>query len=84
VLIGCRRRGRTLLLQVVDTGIGIPPGETAAIFEEFKRIDHAHAPGLGLGLAIVRRSAELLGQNVRVRSSPGKGSTFEIEVPLAD
>jgi CheY-like chemotaxis protein/nitrogen-specific signal transduction histidine kinase len=86
VLIGCRRRGDRLRFEVCDTGIGIPETELGRIFEEFYQIDNPErdrARGLGLGLAIVDRMAQLLGCRVEVRSRPGRGSRFAIEVPLA-
>jgi two-component system CheB/CheR fusion protein len=85
VLLGCRRRGDLLRIEVWDTGRGIPEGELEAIFEEFHQLDNPareRERGLGLGLAIVHRLGELLGHAVDVRSRPGKGSVFAIEVPL--
>jgi two-component system CheB/CheR fusion protein len=85
VLLGCRRRGDTLRIEVWDTGPGIPEGQLRAIFEEFHQLDNAareRSRGLGLGLAIVQRLAELLGHPVDVRSRPGKGSVFAVGVPL--
>ena len=84
VLLGCRRRGAALVIEVQDTGVGIPEAEHQSIFEEYHQLDNAarnRSRGLGLGLAIVRRLATLLGHPVRVRSIPGKGSVFSIEVP---
>jgi CheY-like chemotaxis protein len=83
VVVGCRRRGEQLALQVHDTGSGIGPGQLDQIFEEFVRLpgaDAAQSGGLGLGLAIVKRTAALLGHPLRVHSIPGRGSLFEIEV----
>jgi two-component system CheB/CheR fusion protein len=85
VLLGCRRRGDKLRIEVWDTGPGIPEGQLQAIFEEFHQLDNSARErnrGLGLGLAIVQRLAELLHHAVDVRSQPGKGSVFAIEVPL--
>lgn len=85
VLLGCRRRGDKLRIEVWDTGSGIPAEQLSAIFEEFHQLDNPareRSKGLGLGLAIVQRLAELLGHTVDVRSRPGKGSVFSIEVPL--
>jgi two-component system CheB/CheR fusion protein len=86
VLLGCRRRDGVLSIELWDTGIGIPHGELEAIFEEYHQIDNPArelSRGLGLGLSIVRRLGDLLGHRVRVRSRPGKGSVFAIEVKLS-
>ena len=86
VLLGCRRRGGKLRVQVWDTGVGIPKEQIGKIFEEFHQIDnpaHEMGRGLGLGLAIVQRLADLLGYTVDVRSRVGRGSVFSIDVPLA-
>lgn len=85
VLVGCRRRGQLLALQVWDTGSGISSAQTDAIFEEFYRIDAAgsHRTGLGLGLSIVKRSVELMGHQLRLCSLPGRGSLFEVLLPCA-
>jgi two-component system CheB/CheR fusion protein len=86
VLMGCRRRGGMLSIEVWDTGIGIPEADLQSIFEEYHQLDNsARDPsrGLGLGLSIVQRLANLLGHRLSVRSRPGKGSAFSIEVRLA-
>ena len=83
VLLGCRRRGGTLQIEVWDTGIGIPERELQAVFDEYHQIGNEareRERGLGLGLSIVQRLAGLLGHRVTVRSRPGKGSVFIIEV----
>jgi two-component system CheB/CheR fusion protein len=85
ILLGCRRRGDRLRIEVWDTGIGVPEEQLQAIFEEFHQVDNPareRSKGLGLGLAIVERVADLLGHTVDVRSRPGKGSVFAVEVPL--
>ena len=85
VLLGCRRRKGMLSIEIWDTGIGIPNEELHAIFEEYHQLDNAareRSRGLGLGLSIVQRLGNLLGHRVRVRSRPGKGSVFAIEVML--
>ncbi|CAD5108843.1 hybrid sensor histidine kinase/response regulator [Zestomonas carbonaria] len=86
VLLGCRRRGDRVRLEVWDTGRGIPADQLQAIFLEFSQLDSGRAAerkGVGLGLAIVDRIAGILGCPVEVRSQPGRGSVFGIEVPLA-
>jgi Na+/proline symporter/signal transduction histidine kinase len=87
VLIGCRRRGGTLHIEVWDSGRGIPEEKQKEIFEEFRRLDDVgdvHERGLGLGLAIADRIARMLGHPLTVRSWPGRGSVFGIAVPVGD
>jgi len=87
VLIGGRREGAALRVEVWDTGPGIPLDRQREIFEEFRRIDIPAvdaARGLGLGLAIAERTARLLGCRLSLRSWPGRGSVFAISVPLGD
>jgi CheY-like chemotaxis protein len=86
IVIGARKRGARVRIDVWDTGIGIASDEQAHIFEEFYRIGGAAdegSQGLGLGLAIVDRLARLLDLSVRVRSVAGRGSVFAVEVPVA-
>jgi signal transduction histidine kinase len=86
VLMGCRRRRDALVLQAWDTGIGIPEGLLDHIFEEFFQLanpERDRDKGLGLGLSIVKRSADLLGHAVAVRSREGAGSMFAVTVPAA-
>jgi two-component system, sensor histidine kinase len=85
ILVGCRRRGDRLRLEVIDTGIGIPPDQQANIFEEFHQVGNSErdrSKGLGLGLAIAQRLARLLGHRIALRSTPGHGSSFTVDVPL--
>jgi signal transduction histidine kinase/CheY-like chemotaxis protein len=86
VLVGCRRRGNQVVVQVVDSGIGIAPEQQQLVFEEFVRLDPSRSgeQGLGLGLAIVQRTADLLGLAITLRSVPGKGSVFEVRLTQAD
>ncbi|MGH8354277.1 MAG: PAS domain-containing hybrid sensor histidine kinase/response regulator [Pseudomonas sp.] len=87
VLLGCRKRGRQLRLEVWDSGRGIPADQLEAIFLEFNQLGAERAAerkGVGLGLAIVDRIAHMLGYPVRVRSWLGRGSVFSIDVPLAE
>lgn len=88
VLIGARRRGDHVAIDVVDTGVGIARGDRERIFEEFYQVgDRSAAPtagrGMGLGLAIVRRFADLLGHRVELESVPGEGSRFRVLAPRA-
>jgi signal transduction histidine kinase/CheY-like chemotaxis protein len=83
VVVGCRRRGQSLAIQVHDTGPGIPTDHLKLIFEEFVRLPAgaaSQARGLGLGLAIVHRTAALLGHTLHVKSRSGRGSMFEISL----
>jgi PAS domain S-box-containing protein len=83
VLVGCRRRQGKTWVEVWDSGIGIPADQTTAIFEEFRQLgDQARTRGSGLGLAIVAKTATLLGLQINVRSRPGRGSVFALELPL--
>jgi two-component system CheB/CheR fusion protein len=83
VLLGCRRRGNTLRIEVWDTGIGIPSESFDATFDEFSRTDDTGGTkfGPGLGLYIVRRFGELLGHKIEMHSKPGRGTMFAIVVP---
>lgn len=85
VLVGCRRRGDVLRIQIWDTGIGIPADKMGAVFEDFYQIGNSERDrtrGLGLGLSVVDRTARLLGHNIAVSSRLGKGSVFTVSVPL--
>lgn len=86
VLVAVRRRGPRALVQVWDTGIGIAEEEQQRIFDELYQVANPardRQKGLGLGLSIVRRLAQSLDTEVRVRSRPGKGSVFWFELPLS-
>ena len=83
VLLGCRRHRGVLRIEVWDTGIGIPEEALGVIFEEYHQLDNVareRSRGLGLGLSIVHHLGELLGHPIHVRSRPGKGSVFSIDV----
>jgi two-component system CheB/CheR fusion protein len=87
ILVGCRRRGDRLSIEVGDTGAGIAEPELETIFEEYRQLDnaeHQRSRGLGLGLSIVKRLASLMGHPIHVRSQSGKGSIFSIDVPLVN
>jgi two-component system CheB/CheR fusion protein len=86
VLLGCRRHKEMLSIEIWDTGVGIPEHELQTIFEEYHQLDNPareRGRGLGLGLSIVQRLGKLLGHPVRVRSHPGKGSVFTIDVTVS-
>ncbi len=86
VLLGCRRREGTLSIEVWDSGVGIPKEDLQSVFQEYLQLDNPareRSRGLGLGLSIVQRLAGLLEHPLRVRSEPGRGSAFSIEVKLA-
>lgn len=87
ILLAARRRGGRVSVEVWDTGRGIAADCLESIFLEFNQLDVGRAAdrkGVGLGLAIVERIAHILGYRVQVRSRPGRGSVFSIEVPLSD
>ena len=84
VVIGLRRRGERIRIDVIDTGIGIPEGRRKDIFEEFVQLKNPGRQlglGLGLGLAIVERIARLIDATIEVRSTEGKGSRFSLTLP---
>ncbi|HEX3938988.1 MAG TPA: PAS domain-containing hybrid sensor histidine kinase/response regulator [Xanthobacteraceae bacterium] len=83
VLVGCRRRGERLCIEVYDTGIGIPHAKRRAVFKEFRRLEQGArvARGVGLGLSIVERIARVLDCEVSLRSNVSRGSRFAIDVP---
>ncbi len=85
VLVGCRRRGDRLRIEVWDTGSGISEGDKGRIFQEFVQLENPareRKKGMGLGLAVVDRIARLLNHEIDVVSVPGSGSVFAIEVPV--
>ena len=86
VLVGCRKRGDQLRIEVWDSGIGIAADQHDKIFGEFYRLgepDRDRRAGLGLGLAIVDRLCRLLDHPIEVKSTVGKGSVFAVTVPIA-
>lgn len=84
VLVGARRRGGHLVLEVWDTGLGIPASKQRVVFREFQRLDQGAkaARGLGLGLSIVERIGRVLKHPVTLKSDVGRGSVFRVEVPI--
>jgi CheY-like chemotaxis protein len=86
IVVGCRRRGALLRIDVADSGPGIPEDQQRKIFGEFYRLADAaktNQAGLGLGLAIVERLCVLLDHPIELKSTPGKGSRFSVAVPVA-
>jgi len=82
-----RYRSQMALIEVRDTGIGIPAEDLDRIFEPFERGSSAEAatqPGIGLGLAITRVLAGILGGDVTVSSEPGRGSSFQLRILLPE
>jgi signal transduction histidine kinase len=86
VLVAARRRAGQVSIEVWDSGIGIPADKIDLIFQEFYQLDNPErdrSKGLGMGLAIVRRLSDLLGHQLEVRSTVGRGSVFRLLVPSA-
>jgi signal transduction histidine kinase len=81
------RQASCALIEVADTGMGIPAGDLPHLWEEFFRATnarHSNIPGTGLGLSIVKRLVETFGGSVRVTSVEGRGTTFAVSLPLLD
>jgi signal transduction histidine kinase/CheY-like chemotaxis protein len=85
ILLGCRRVGDKIRIEVWDSGVGISQDQLPHIFQEYYQGAHgAERGGFGLGLAIVRRIGKILDHRIDVRSTSGKGTVFSIEVPRGD
>ncbi|TPP09766.1 PAS domain-containing hybrid sensor histidine kinase/response regulator [Rhizobium glycinendophyticum] len=84
IVVGARRQGDKVVIQVTDSGIGIPSSKFRTVFKEFARLEEGMrtASGLGLGLSIVDRIARVLHHPVELASKPGKGTTFKVVMPL--
>jgi len=86
VVLGARRRANAVRIDVIDSGVGIGNDDRARVFDEFVQLaaaprHHTGGRGMGLGLAIVRRLAALLGHRIELASMPGRGSRFSITLP---
>lgn len=87
VLIGCRKRGDRVVVEIWDTGRGVPADQHEAIFSDFVQLgnpERDRRKGLGLGLAIARRLARRIGSEITLASVEGRGSVFRFDLPLAD
>jgi Na+/proline symporter/signal transduction histidine kinase len=84
VLMGCRRRGGSIVIQIADTGPGIPANKQKLIFNEFERLDRhkTTAAGLGLGLAIVERLCRVMQHPITLKSRVNAGTIFAVTVPV--
>jgi signal transduction histidine kinase len=80
VLVGCRRRGAMVRIEVHDSGAGISDEEQESVFRAFQRGNTTSPGGLGLGLFIVKQAADFLGHRVQLRSAAGRGSCFTVIV----
>ena len=87
ILVGCRREGQRVRIDVIDTGVGIAPEKQGSIFGEFVQLadesGRPYGPGLGLGLSIVERLATLMDCKVTMASRIGRGSRFSVCVDRA-
>ncbi|MDP2031681.1 MAG: HAMP domain-containing sensor histidine kinase [Thiobacillus sp.] len=86
ILVGSRRRGQTVEMQIWDTGPGIPADRIDQLFEAYRRFDDTAdnaGHGVGLGLALVKKQADLLNHALCVRSIPGRGTVFSVILPRA-
>ncbi|MBC2651922.1 PAS-domain containing protein [Novosphingobium flavum] len=84
IVLGVRRRGEDLRIDVIDSGIGIAPDRHDEVFGEFTRLGQVEAEGLGLGLAIAQRIVRLLGGRIELASTPGRGSRFSLVLPRGE
>eukprot|EP01037_Dinobryon_pediforme_P007001 gene7001-7070_t len=83
VLVGCRRLRKSVRIEVIDTGVGIPQASQKLVFKEFQRLQSSEksASGLGLGLSIVERMSRVLDHRLNLRAGRTRGSVFSIDVP---
>jgi signal transduction histidine kinase len=83
ITVSGRTGGSQAILEVTDTGTGIPPAHVARVFDRFYRVESGRGAGAGLGLAIVKALVEALGGDVRLESELGRGTRVEVRLPLA-
>ncbi len=87
VRVGACMDGGAIALSVTDTGMGIPLRDQRRIFNEYHQLNNAERDrrkGIGLGLAVVKRTAALLGLTIHLESTPGQGSTFTLDIPAGN
>ena len=85
IAVSLRRAGRDAVLEIADTGVGIPPEDLPHVFDRFYRVDKARSRdtgGTGLGLSIVQQIVRLHAGSVTVQSEPGVGTTFTVQLPV--
>ena len=85
ISVTLHRMGRDAVLEIADTGVGIPQEDVAHVFDRFYRVDKARSRdtgGTGLGLSIVQQSVRLHAGSVTVTSEQGKGTTFTVQLPV--
>lgn len=83
ILIGCRRSGSEVRIEVCDTGVSIASDQFPRTFDAFERLDSERCDGLGIGLFVVRHALELLGHRIEIRSAVSQGSRFSLIAPRA-
>jgi signal transduction histidine kinase len=83
IVVRVRERDNEILVQVNDSGPGIPPEMQSALFQPFSRLDQTGRSGMGLGLSIVKAIVERHGGSVGLQSAPGQGATFWFTLPLS-
>jgi PAS domain S-box-containing protein len=86
VRVSVEARAQQVRIAVIDSGMGMTPGQLASLFEPFNRLgrESSEVRGVGLGLAITRHLVELMGGQITVSSTPGEGSTFTVDLPVAE
>jgi PAS domain S-box-containing protein len=84
VTISCELQNDSLIIHVLDTGIGIPAEEHSFIFEPFYRVENTNVDGTGIGLSLVKQLIQLMGGKIEVHSHVGEGSVFSFSFPIVD